>query len=321
MEPISKPSLTPIMYYGLSFLLPLLSLLLLCPNRSEASTILSVPEELETIPVYTLWLGGADGRQPYDKAVVWLALEKSRKQYGDFELRSYSRALNFERERIESTRRESYQIHIAPYYSVTQAREKAFIRVKEPIIKGLLGYRRLIIRAQDKAKFANISTAKQLSTVKAGQGVRWPDVAILRNNGIEVVEALEFNSLFGMLNKQRFDFIPLGANEVDASLRAAQKYYPELILEPNIVLHFPMSIFLFVSVANPELAERLEYGLKIAKADGSFDSLFTLHFHHVVTAMDSYETRLIRLNNTTVSAEKSPKTPQLLHYFSGQPRP
>ncbi|WP_075186281.1 hypothetical protein [Teredinibacter haidensis] len=266
----------------------------------------------EAVPLYTMWMGGTKGRHAFDQAVVWLALEKSREGYGPFQLRTYQKALNFERERIESARADTYNIHIAPYYSVTLENTNTFIRVKEPIIEGFLGYRQLVIRKQDLDKFAQIQSKEQLAALTAGQGIRWPDVEIMRNNQLKVIESLEINSLFAMLNKKRFDYIPMGANEAAGTLDTVTHVIPDLTIAPNIILYYPLSIFIFVTGNNPQLAERLESGLRKAKSDGSYESLFQLHFSHILEQINQPGLQLITLENTKVSAEGSSKTPKLI---------
>ncbi|SMF13044.1 ABC-type amino acid transport/signal transduction systems, periplasmic component/domain [Alteromonadaceae bacterium Bs31] len=270
-------------------------------------------DKTPSTPAFSMWLGGSQGRQAYDKTLVWLALEKSREEFGPFSLSTHSRRLNFERERIAYSRARQFQIHVAPYYEITLENRREFTRIKEPIINGILGYRQLIIRKEDKNKFAKVKTLDDLKKLSAGQGARWPDADILRNSGIKVVEAHEFDALFAMLEKKRFDFIPLGINEIRECMTQFQHRYPEFIIEQDLVLHYPLSNFMFVADNQTELAKRLEYGLKKMKKDGSFDSLFALHFQKNIKHINRPETRLLLLANTGLSSESASVHPALLH--------
>ena len=53
----------------------------------------------------------------------------------------------------------------------------------------------------------------------------------------------------------RFDYLPRAILEVDAEL--AGHVHPELVIVPDVLLHYPAAAYLFVSPRRPELAEEL----------------------------------------------------------------
>jgi hypothetical protein len=65
--------------------------------------------------------------------------------------------------------------------------------------RGLLGYRLLLIRADDQARFAKVRTLDDLRHLRAGLGKGWADVNIFEASGVEVVEGSNYEGLFGML--------------------------------------------------------------------------------------------------------------------------
>jgi len=291
----------------------ILGLLFLIGTDSDASDLGS--QELlpsDPIPSYTMWMGGAKGRHAYDKAVTWLAMEKSRVKYGPYSLHTIEHRPGIERARIEAARADRFQVHISPNDEVMEESAGSLIRIKESVIKGILGYRRLIIRKADADKFKQIDSLSKLQTLSVGQGVRWPDVAVLRANNISVVQTHSIDSLFAMLNKKRFDAISLGINEAEGTLETVIAQYPDLIIEPNIVLFFPMSVYFYVNTQHPELAERLTYGIRKAKKDGSFDSLFALHFYNEIATINQSNIKFFTLKNDSMSSLDASQTPLLI---------
>src|SRR4051812_43088600 len=94
-------------------------------------------------------------------------------------------------------------------------RERNLHMIRVPVLKGLMGYRLLVIRKQDEAKFSNINTKEDLLKLSAGQGMHWPDTDILRANEFRLTEAMAKENLYKMLAAKRFDFFPRGAVEVE----------------------------------------------------------------------------------------------------------
>ena len=154
-------------------------------------------------------------------------------------------------------------------------RETELQAVRIPLLKGLLGYRIFIIRSGEETRFADIQTLDDLKLLTAGQGAEWPDIKILRANGIKVVTGIKYDGLFGMLQHKRFDYFPRGVNEAWAEVKA----HPDknLVVEKTLLLQYPAPIYFFVNKQNKELADRLERGLRIAIKDGSFAQLFKNH--------------------------------------------
>ena len=154
--------------------------------------------------------------------------------------------------------------------------EAALRPVRIPIDKGILGYRVFIIEAGRQAAFSAVKSLDDLRALSAGQGLGWTDIGILRANGI-TVQAASFDLLFPMLARGRFDFLPLGANEVFLN---AEKHGPaagRLVVERDLVLVYPFAMYFFVTPDRRDLADAIERGLKAAIQDGSFDRLVSTH--------------------------------------------
>jgi len=144
--------------------------------------------------------------------------------------------------------------------------------IRVPIYKGLMGYRALVIRKTDEQKFADIKSKEDLLGLTAGQGLHWPDTAILRENQFQIMEAVTKESLYKMAAAKRFDFFPRGVIEILTEDEFIQEQH--LMVEPRLVLHYQTDMYFFVNKNNTELAERLEKGWDIILRNGSFNRLF-----------------------------------------------
>ena len=187
-------------------------------------------------------------------------------------------------------------------YTMTSIeREREFLPVRIPLLKGLLGHRIFIIRKQDEARFAAIGKLEELRKFKAGQGHRWPDVEILEANGIAVEVGRSYGGLFEMLERGRFDFFPRGVTEAhgEAALHADQG----LVVEQTLMLVYPTAMYFFVNRENTSLAGRIERGLRQALADGSFDRVFDKHNASLLERARMHTRRVFHLQNPILPAE------------------
>ncbi|MDQ2077213.1 diguanylate cyclase [Marinimicrobium sp. ABcell2] len=156
--------------------------------------------------------------------------------------------------------------------ATNQEMEDALRPVRIPLYKGLLGHRIFIIHKDSQARFNRVETFEDLKQISFGQGTTWADTEILRHNGLEVVTANKFDSLFYMVDGGRFDAFPRGVQEPWSEVPA--RSHLDLAVERRVMLVYRMPFYLFVSKANEQLAQDLERGLSLAIANGRFDELF-----------------------------------------------
>ena len=150
--------------------------------------------------------------------------------------------------------------------------ERTLAPVRISLDKGILGWRLFLINKRDEQTYANVHTLKELSQFAAGQQRDWTDVAILRANGLKVVETAIYESMFTMLTIYRFQYFPRGIGEIWAEAQRSADLGLEI--EPTLALHYPVQTYFFVSKKNPILQRAIEQGLRAAIKDGSFDKLF-----------------------------------------------
>lgn len=153
--------------------------------------------------------------------------------------------------------------------------EQRLTAIHIPILKGLLGHRIFIIRQDMQVRFSRINQFEQLLKFKAGQGKYWTDTAILKHAGIPTVVSNKYPNLFYMLEGGRFDYFPRAVHEPFSEVALRPEL--NLAIEPNLLLVYPLPLFLFVSKDNHELARVINNKLEQAIKDGSFDKFFFSH--------------------------------------------
>jgi hypothetical protein len=243
-----------------------------------------------------------NAQKSYYLDVLKLALEKSSDRYGDFELQE--QVFEMHQGRTFNMLEQGKIVDVV--WSMTSIeREQRFNTVYIPILKGLMGYRIGIIRADEQYQFTDIDSLSQLKKTAIGQGIDWPDTQILLSNGFNVLQGAARN-LLPMLKMKRFDFFPRGLHEPWAEIKEDSN----LKVESRLLLKYPAPIYFFVNKNNEKLSKRLEFGLKKAIKDGSFDKLFYNHemTSGVIEKAKLSKRRVFELHNPLLSD----KTKELL---------
>jgi len=154
--------------------------------------------------------------------------------------------------------------------------EKQLLPVYFPLDKGLLGYRVFLIRSETQARLESVKGLGDLRQHSIGQGLNWGDVTILRKAGLTVVEGTSYEGLFAMLAAGRFELFSRGAVEIGEELARQKSNHPELMIERNLLLYYPLTRYFYVrrSPEGEALARRISTGLERMLSDGSFDKMF-----------------------------------------------
>jgi hypothetical protein len=250
--------------------------------------------------------GATPKRDDYQFALMTLALDKTTRDYGPYQLLRVVRSYSTPRLRREINRGDVVNVHAGPWRPLEVSEDKLperSLRVNVPILKDLLGYRRLLIRRDELERFKNIRHAEELKGLVVGQANGWVDVEIYRHNGYRVNDTPTPASLFDMLARKRFDYIPISLMEADNALANRPELASQLMLLPDITLYFPLPIIFYVNIHEPQLAERLEAGLTLARQDGSFERLFRSSFAHELQLIREGSARRFLLTNPFVPKE------------------
>ena len=172
-----------------------------------------------------------DPKQGYFIDLLTLALETSKKKYGDYQLLP----VNIEM----SQGRTSMMLEQNKYIDITwrmtsKNLEDKLHTIYIPLLKGLMGYRIFIICKSKQALFTPKTSIEDLKAIHLGQGISWPDTEILRSNGFDVIEGYD-NYLISMLKKERFEYFPRALHEPWLEITDE----PSLKVEEHLLLKYP----------------------------------------------------------------------------------
>lgn len=218
---------------------------------------------------YNLSVQFVDPKQAYYISLLELALQKSELKYGAYKITP----VMIEMPQARTIKLVESKKHLDIVWTMTSIeRETQLQAVYIPLLKGLMGYRIGIIRKGDHNRFNELNSLSEFKRILIGQGSDWPDTDILQQNGFSVISG-SASKLIAMLVKGRFDYFPRAIHEPWDELSRSD----DIELEQHLLLHYPAPIYFFVNKQNKALAERLEFGLRLAIDDGSFDKLFLNH--------------------------------------------
>jgi hypothetical protein len=230
-----------------------------------------------------------DQRTAYPLTVLRLALERSGAVY---ELRQSER----EMQQARSLRELGKGAQLDVVWTVTTVQREAELRpIRIPIDRGLIGWRLLLIRRGDAARFDVADPAPSLAAMQGVQGHDWPDLAVLRANGLRVASSPSYEGLFAMIARGRAAYFPRAVDEAQAEL-ATHAELP-LAIEPSLLLHYPSALYFFVHPDNRALAAALEAGLEQAVRDGSLKREFDGAYGALIASAELGRRRVLALAN------------------------
>lgn len=239
--------------------------------------------------------------------VLKTALDKTVDRYGPYVMRKSDLAMNESRYLVELAA--GKRLNVA-WSATSPEKERSLIPIRIPLSKGLLGYRILLIRADRQARLDGVRTLEDLRSLTFGVGPGWGDAEIYKAAGL-TLQVAEYDSLFLMLSAGRFDVFSRGVNEVFGEYAARRAALPELAVEEHLLLHYPYPFYFFVSPQAPDLAKRIERGVRIMVDDGSFDAIFYKFNGKALAQANIASRRIITLDNPLLPAQTPLKDKRL----------
>jgi hypothetical protein len=240
-----------------------------------------------------------DKRNEYPRKLIETALEKTKKDYGRYEIK-YARKMQWERSKLMLE--EGELIHIL-HAATRRQWEEDLIPIRIPVMKGILGNRIFLIKKQSQARFNEVKTLEELKKLQAGLGHDWSITSIFKENGFKVVTWSSYEGLFGMLDAERFDYFPRGINEAPVEYLQRKEKYPNLHIEESILVNLPLPVYFFVTPKKPRLARRVERGLNIMIEDGSFDIIFLKFNKDMINGLNLSNRKIFKMVNNDLSAK------------------
>ncbi|HTF95680.1 MAG TPA: hypothetical protein VL995_06085 [Cellvibrio sp.] len=233
----------------------------------------------------------------YADELLALALELSTDKYGPYIIERQSQQTVIRRQLVELEKGTSISVAIS--MPTPEWLEKA-IPVRFPLMRGLSSYRLFLGNEINQPIFKNIKSLNDLKSLSIGQGPGWSTGKILEDNGFKVVYGGPYPTLIPMLEANRFQLLMRGIFEVRSELKAYKETMPTLIIVNNFAVYTYLPMYYFVAKNQPELAQRIEFGLKRAFANGQLEKLFKGHFKDDLKFLDNKKLNVFYIPNTNI---------------------
>lgn len=175
-------------------------------------------------------------------------------------------------------------------------RRRTLRRINVRLDQGLIGWRVLVVRADDLARWPADLGVAVLRGRRAGQGLHWPDVGILRDNGYRVETAPDAPTLYEMLQRGHIDYFPRSAMEVLDELTSVAPRGVAIV--PDLALRYEAGNYVFIGAHHPEAAQALESALQRMEARGELKRRFAAAFEPSLRELRLDRRRVIELRNT-----------------------
>ncbi len=193
--------------------------------------------------------------------------------------------------------------------SATPERESAFLPIRIPIMKGLMGWRIPLVANNNQDVFENIQSLSELKALRPGQGRLWTDKRILEYNGIEVVGANTKTGLFKMLSGNRIDYFPRSITEVWEEYDTYKDF--TVSIDEHALIYYPNVSYYYVNKNNTELAKAIRDGFENIIADGSYEAAFREMTESILSRVKPEARKVFKLINPALPKETPLERPEL----------
>ncbi len=270
------------------------SLLFAQAKRIKADTMMTY--------IYNAPESPLDKRYEYHWTILKTALERTKKKYGPYRMVP-SEFMNERRQAFE-LKHNTGKLTVM-YLSTVPDFERNLIPIRIPVDKNLGGYCIFLVRKDDRERFKSVSTLDDLRKFSYGLGLGWIDVDILKGNHFKVVTGSSYEGLFEMLVNKRFDIFLRAAVEVIGEYEERKERLPDLAIEENIMLYYPLPMYFWFSKTDQgrRLARRAEEGMWEMINDGTFDKIFNEYQGFKIERLNLRTRKLFTISNPFLGPE------------------
>lgn len=288
-------------------LLPLLLSHLACVGAFAASS----NEPADTIIHSTD--GWSDNQLKYQIALLKAALEESRALYGDYALQLSNTGL--------SSSRTIWQISngkISTGFSAGTSVEQETLevdieRLLLPFMRSLHGLRQCLAHKSNVPELSKITSIERFNRITFGQGVGWAEAQIYPAAGLSLTTASSVDRLLLMLEKKRFECLPLSVLEIDQVLEQANKNNQDLAIVPNLYIFYPNPVFINITKKPKHISYRLIYGVSRLFETGKAEAIFYDNFAQAINFTLPTDAHIFLLDNHLLTPADASK---IESYFS-----
>ncbi|WP_018604754.1 hypothetical protein [Uliginosibacterium gangwonense] len=243
-----------------------------------------------------------DQRHTYYWELLDAALAANQDRFGPYHLSAYDAPMNYSRA-IAEVETGKGRVNIVARATNLDL-ERRLLPISIPLDKGLLGFRIFMIRKESQAALSKVHKLDELKHFRQGMSPQWTDARIMAQLGFPLELQENYENLFRMLTAKRFDLLSRGINEVGAELKAHADAMPELVVEKDLLLHYPMPRYFFVprTEAGRQMAHRIEDGLMRLRRSGEFERRYQAYKKAVLAGVHITGRRVFELGNPELSA-------------------
>ncbi len=231
----------------------------------------------------------------YYTALITLALEKTRPDYGDYRMQQLG-ILDTERTLYALAANQYPNLIMERSYDEASTKSSKLTYINFPVDGGIVGYRVCFINPAVKEKISKVQTLAELRHYTIIQGIGWADTSILRHNGFKVLEIENYASMFKMTTAGRADLFCRGANEIMPEYEVFKDIL-KLYYDESFILYYPLPRFFYLNSKSKLAKKRIEAGLKLAYQDGSFKKLWRQYYQPSINFAKLDQRKLFRLEN------------------------
>ncbi len=264
----------------------LLILMLLLPGSALFA------EKLVVLP-----LADSQDDRSYDFALLQEALKATENEYGAVTIVLSGRQMVRER-LIKEMNSGDLTIAASTY---KQSLVGKTLVVPFPILRGLESYRMFFVSQKTSMRTDNVSEFSHLKKFRFGQGAEWSTAKVLEDAGLPVVYSKINESLIDMLNHNRFDLYMRGSTEVVEEWPWVSEKYPNIRIDENLTIYCYLPLYYHVPLNRPDLAKRLEQGLKILFEEGAIDRLLAPSIEKIEKLVKQPGRKVLYLENTNLA--------------------
>lgn len=238
----------------------------------------------------------SDRRYDFHWEILRQALELTRAKYGDFQL-SPSVFMSESRQQTELIKA-SGKITVM-FLGTSEELERTLTPIRIPVDLGLSGYFVLLIHKDRQSSLSQVRSLKDLQKFKVGLARDWLDNRVYKHNHFQVVPGNNYDGLFLMTERKRFDIFPRSVVEVLPEWEVRRSAMPHLQIEQGLLLHYdwPMYFWFSKNRNGENLARRAQIGMEMMLEDGSYQRIFQKHFQAWIDRLKLKDRVLIKLEN------------------------
>ena len=237
-------------------------------------------------------------RKAYQRELLDQILSLTEEEFGPYELNFVTNTQGWSTARYLKILSEGEQINLSwGGIDHIQLDDIGLVRVPFPILIGINGYRISVLKSDNAHILGTVLTNSDLMRYRAGQVAGWAEIDILNYNNIPLEYAPLLSNLYGMLDKNRFDYLPLGMLEITEELNVTSKQYPDFVADDRLLIYYPSPMYFQVSDKYPRLAARITKGMKTATESGLVLALVKKHFASEISSLNLQSRHVLYFEN------------------------